>query len=110
MRQRLLLFKDKGRFSMSTLNVNIYETAEAVVIRLEGEAGIRGCGRAPQVPFQRITGSSAGIGDFSICRNCKSSPALFLGLLVNFRRSLAAQEPRIQMAGVPSRTFVNCFK
>jgi len=83
---------------MSQLNVNIYETADAVVIRLEGEAGIRAADGL-QVPLQRITGARPALVIFDMTE-LQVVASLFLGLLVNFRRGLVAQGSRIQMAGV----------
>jgi anti-anti-sigma factor len=83
---------------MSTLNVNIYEADGAVVIRLEGEAGIRAADGL-QVPFQRITVAKPSLVIFDMSA-LEVVASLFLGLLVNFRRGLAAHGSRIQMAGV----------
>ncbi len=83
---------------MATLNVNIYETAAAVVIRLEGEAGIRATDGL-QIPLQRITVARPALVILDMS-GLQFAASIFLGLLVNFRRGLVAQGSRIQLAGV----------
>jgi anti-anti-sigma factor len=83
---------------MSTLSVNIYETPGAVVIRLEGEAGIQAAAGL-QVPFQRISGARPQAVIFDLEELCFAA-SLFLGMLVNFRRGLVSQGTKVQMARV----------
>jgi anti-anti-sigma factor len=83
---------------MSTLRVNIYETPDAVVIRLEGDAGLKAADGL-QVPLQRITGARPPLVIFDLAE-LQFAASLFLGLLVNFRRGLIKHGTRFQMAAV----------
>ncbi|HWY85307.1 MAG TPA: STAS domain-containing protein [Gemmataceae bacterium] len=83
---------------MSTLSVRIYEVSGAVVIRLEGEAGIKAADSL-QVPLQRVTAARPALVIFDMAE-LGFVASLFLGLLVNFRRGLAKHGTKIQMAGV----------
>jgi anti-anti-sigma factor len=85
--------------AMSTLSVNIYEAAGTVVIKLDGEAGIKAADGL-QVPLQRITGARPPVVVFDL-QGLLFAASLFLGLLVNFRRGLVSHGTKIQMAAVP---------
>jgi hypothetical protein len=89
---------------MNTLSVSIYEVPGAVVIRLEGDAGIKAADGL-QVPLQRIRGARPPLVIFDMAELCFVA-SLFLALLVNFRRGLVSHGTRIQMAGV--RPIASC--
>lgn len=83
---------------MSTLSVNIFETPSAVVVRLEGEAGIRAADEL-QAPFRKITEARPSLVVLDLAE-LQFVASLFLGLLVNFRKGIVYQGGRIQMAAV----------
>jgi anti-anti-sigma factor len=84
--------------AMSSLSVNIYETSDAVVIRLEGDAGLRAADGL-QVPFQRIIVARPSVVIFDMAE-LQFAASLFLGLLVNLHRGLAKHGTKFQMAAV----------
>ena len=83
---------------MGTLSVNIYEAPGAVVVQLKGEAGIKAADGL-QSPFQRITAARPPLVIFDLAE-LEFAASLFLGLLINFRRGMASQGGRVQMACV----------
>jgi anti-sigma B factor antagonist len=82
---------------MATLSVSIHQAPEAVIIRLEGEAGINAADSV-QVAFQRISGTRPPLVVLDMTELCFVA-SLFLGFLVNFRRGLVSRGCRIQIAG-----------
>jgi anti-anti-sigma factor len=83
---------------MSALSVNIYETPIAVVIRLEGDAGLKAADGL-QAPLQRIAAARPPLVIFDMAE-LQFVASLFLGLLVGFRRGLVNQGTKIQLAAV----------
>src|SRR5262245_34548162 len=85
---------------MNTLSVNIFESPGAVVIRLEGDAGLQAADGL-QIPFQRIVGARPPLVVFDV-EKLNYAASLFLGLMVSLRRGVVSQGGRVQMAGVQS--------
>jgi anti-anti-sigma factor len=81
---------------MSSLSIEIFETARAVVVRLDGEAGIRAAD-ALEAPFQRIIAVRPAVVIFDLA-GLLFAASLFLGTLVNFRRGIAYQGGKVQLA------------
>jgi anti-anti-sigma factor len=83
---------------MSALRVKIYRASEAVVVRLEGEAGIKAAD-ALQAPLQRILGVRPSLVVFDLAE-LQFMASLFLGTLVNFRRGIAYYGGKVQLAAL----------
>ena len=83
---------------MRTLSVNIFETPEAVVIRLAGEASYTAADDL-QVPFQRVIAARPRLVVLDLA-DLEFVASLFLGLLVNLRRGITIQGGQVQMAAV----------
>jgi len=83
---------------MNGLSVRVIETAEAVIVQLEGEAGITAADGL-QLPLQRLTVKRPAVVVFDMAE-LTFVASLFLGLLVNFRRGLIKHGTKVQLAGV----------
>jgi anti-anti-sigma factor len=83
---------------MSKLRIKIWETSEAVVIRLEGEAGLKAVERL-DLPFRQIVAAKPSLVVFDL-KGLRYAASLFLGSLVNFRRGITQGEGKVQLAGV----------
>ena len=82
---------------MSSLSIEIFETPEAVVVKLEGEAGIRAAD-ALDMPFPRIIAARPALVIFDLA-GLLFAASLFLGTVVNLRRGIAYQGGKVQLAG-----------
>lgn len=83
---------------MPGLSVRVFETSEAVVVQLDGEAGITAADGL-QMPLQRITVTRPAVVVFDMA-NLTFVASLFLGMLVRFRRGVVKHGTRVQLAGV----------
>ena len=83
---------------MNTLSVRIFETPEAVVIKLEGDAGLRAADGL-QAPFARIKEARPARVVFDLA-GLRFAASLFLGLLVDLRKGIVYQGGRLQLAAV----------
>jgi anti-anti-sigma factor len=86
---------------MNPLHIDIYETEDAVIVRLAGDAGIQAA-QALEMPLQRIVASQVALVIFDLV-GLEHAASLFLGTLVNFRRGMISRGGRVQLAGVQPR-------
>lgn len=86
---------------MSTLRVDITESPEAIVIRLEGEAGLAAADGI-QAPFNAVIARRPAVVVLDLA-GLLFAASLFLGTMVGFRRGVVRQGGRVKIAGLTDR-------
>jgi anti-anti-sigma factor len=81
---------------MAALHVEIHESAEAIVIRLEGEAGLAAASGL-QGPLNAVMARRPRLVVFDLA-GLSFAASLFLGTLVAFRRGVVRQGGRVKLA------------
>jgi anti-anti-sigma factor len=86
---------------MNPLHVEIYESPEAVVIRLEGEAGLAAA-EGIQAPLSLVVARRPAVVILDLA-DLLFATSLFLGTMVGFRRGIVRQGGRVKIVGLTER-------
>jgi anti-anti-sigma factor len=86
---------------MNPLHVEIYESPEAVVIRLEGEAGLAAA-EGIQAPLNLVVARHPDVVILDLA-GLLCATSLFLGTMVGFRRGIVRQGGRVKIVGLTER-------